>query len=138
MKIEGVAKNTPIVQSDSGPGNQSPTAYRFDLIPPEVLFALANVFADGAKKYGEENWRGISCTDNLNKCLIHIFAFLAGDCQDIHLEHALTRLTFAIAKYYEGGDLTKVSKHYFKRARGLSAAMRKQIQNLNERRQRHD
>lgn len=29
---------------------------RFDLIPGEALFAVADVFARGAKKYGDRNW----------------------------------------------------------------------------------
>ena len=78
-------------------GLQSPTHYRFDLMDPEAMFALGKVLHEGAEKYGTDNWKHIPCKNHLNKALIHIYAFLSGDTQDEHLEHAFTRLMMAIA-----------------------------------------
>jgi hypothetical protein len=95
-KIVGVGEEAPTVVNEKG-GKQSKLDYRFDLIDPPAAFALAHVLAIGAEKYGEQNWRNITLEDNLNHALMHIFAYLAGDTQDDHLEHALCRLHFALA-----------------------------------------
>ena len=90
--------DSAIVPADAGcVGLQSPTHYRFDLMDPEAMFALGKVLYEGAEKYGTDNWRHIPCKNHLNKALIHIYAFLSGDTQDEHLEHAFTRLMMAIA-----------------------------------------
>lgn len=90
--------DSEIVPAEEGClGNQSPTHYRFDLMDPEAMFALGKVLHEGAEKYGEANWRHIPRRNHLNKALIHIYAYLAGDTQDDHLEHAFTRLMMAIA-----------------------------------------
>lgn len=64
--------------------------------PPAVL-------APGAVKYGEDNWRKIPAKDHLNHALTHVFAFLAGDGQDDHLEHAACRMMMALEIKITGG-----------------------------------
>lgn len=53
--------------------------------------------SEGAAKYGRNNWRRISYEDNINHAITHLMALLIDDDQDDHLEHALTRLAFAVA-----------------------------------------
>lgn len=90
--------DSEIVPAEEGcKGLQSPTHYRFDLMDANAMFALGKVLDEGAKKYGVDNWRSIPTNNHLNKALIHIYAYLAHDTQDEHLEHAFTRLMMALA-----------------------------------------
>jgi hypothetical protein len=93
--IQGVAEEET-VSNDQG-GKQSKLEYRFDLIDPKAIFALAQVMHEGAQKYEKDNWRKISAESHLNHALSHIYAHLAGDKQDNHLSHAFTRLMMAYA-----------------------------------------
>ena len=77
-------------------GSQSDIPVRFDLIDANAMFAMAAVLDQGAKKYGEDNWRLIPVKDHLNHLLMHTFAYLAGDETDEHLSHILCRATFAL------------------------------------------
>lgn len=90
-----VGKDLNTVVNKQG-GAQSEVFYRFDLIDAPALFTLAKVLDEGAKKYGENNWRKIGSQDHINHALIHLYAYLAGDNQDEHLEHAFTRIMFAL------------------------------------------
>lgn len=66
---------------------------RFDLLPMEGLLAAAKIAYEGAKKYGEENWRqGMPCKTMLNHALKHITQYLLGDETEEHLAHAAWRL----------------------------------------------
>lgn len=80
-----------------GGGKQSETFCRMDLIDSFAILSLASVLKEGCDKYGEDNWRSISVADHINKALIHLYMFLAGDKGDDHLEHAFTRLMMAVA-----------------------------------------
>lgn len=91
-----VGPDAPTVVNERG-AKQAASPYRFDLIPPEALFALAEVLAQGAAKYGEWNWRGLTINDQLNHLLVHVYAYLAGDPSDDHLAHALCRAVFALS-----------------------------------------
>jgi len=70
-------------------GKQSKLEYRFDLIDPKSLFALANVLHTGEQEYGKDNWRNIDTESHLNHAISHIYAYLAGDKQDDHLSHGV-------------------------------------------------
>lgn len=98
-EIPGVAENET-VSNESG-GKQSKLEYRFDLIDPKSLFAIAKVMHEGAQKYEPDNWRKISVNDHLNHAISHIYAYLAGDKQDDHMEHAATRLLMGVAIHLE-------------------------------------
>lgn len=93
--IPGIGPDEPTVTNEHG-AKQSALPYRFDLVPPRAAFALAEVMAQGAKRYAKDNWRGIALDDHLNHALAHIFGYMAGDRSDPHLEHALTRLAMAV------------------------------------------
>lgn len=93
--IEGVGPDAPVVTNAQG-GKQSDSPYRCDLLPPEAVLKVARVLKHGADKYGPNNWRKLSENDHLNHAIAHIFARLAGDTQDDHLEHAACRLLMAL------------------------------------------
>jgi Domain of unknown function (DUF5664) len=76
---------------------QSALPYRFDLIDGPALFKMAEVLDAGARKYGQDNWRGLPVRDHLNHLIAHAYAWLAGDTSDDHLSHVLCRATFAQA-----------------------------------------
>lgn len=92
--IAGVGPDAPISVNEAG-AKQSHSPYRVDLIPPLALLDVAAILEHGARKYGENNWRGIPVNDHLNHALVHIFAHLSGDTQDNHLGHAACRLLMA-------------------------------------------
>jgi|GEM_PF-2393797 len=77
---------------------QSAVNYRYDLLDPFALAAVAQIAHKGAAKYGENNWHGIPLHSHLNHCLAHIYAYLAGDLGEPHLQHALCRMVFAVGK----------------------------------------
>jgi hypothetical protein len=74
------------------------------------MFALAKVMYNGAKKYEKDNWRGLTLEDHLNHALAHIYAHLAGDAQDDHLEHAFCRLMMAVGVQHN--EQPDPNKHY--------------------------
>lgn len=78
-------------------GKQSELHWRFDLMDPDALFALAGILDHGERKYGAENWRRIGVESHLNHALVHIYAYLLGNDEDDHLGHAFCRLMMAKA-----------------------------------------
>ena len=68
---------------------------RMDLIPADVLLQASATLSEGADKYGEWNWKGITVEDNLNHALTHVYRYLDGDNSEPHLVHAICRLMFA-------------------------------------------
>lgn len=91
---------------------------RFELIPPELLFAVARVLTFGAEKYSDRNWEsGMSWGRVFGATMRHLWAwwggqgpttksFLFGDFDHetgfSHLWHAACCITFLIA--YEERD----------------------------------
>lgn len=66
---------------------------RYDLISPIALRRLAETYAEGAKKYGPNNWlKGIPVSDLLNHALRHINLWMSDDCTEDHLAHAVWNL----------------------------------------------
>lgn len=102
--LDGIGPDQPIVTNEFG-GQQSEVPYRFDLLDSRAMFALASILHYGAdiRGYPEGNWRLIPAKDNVNHALIHIMAWLDGDTQDKHLEHAFCRLMFALGVELQGG-----------------------------------
>lgn len=74
---------------------------RFDLITPIGLRRLAETYAEGAKKYSENNWlKGIPSSDLFNHAVRHLYLWLAGDTSEDHLAHATWNI-FAIMHFEE-------------------------------------
>lgn len=94
-QVDGVGPDAPVTTNEVG-GKQSVAPYACELLPPRAVLAVARVMGEGAEKYERDNWRKISRSDHLRKALTHVFAWLAGDRQDDHLEHAATRLLMAL------------------------------------------
>lgn len=77
---------------------------RYDLIPPEFITALAEVFTFGAQKYTPNNWKGFTPEQQeeiKGSLLRHIYAYLEGEENDpesglSHLAHAGCNLAFMI------------------------------------------
>jgi hypothetical protein len=102
--IEGVGQDAPIVTLPGG-GKQSEVPARMDLIDGHAIIALGRVLKEGAEKYPENNWRKIPTISHLNKALIHIYSFIAGDTQDNHLDHAFCRMMMAVATTVRSGPI---------------------------------
>lgn len=94
--------DAPVVENEHG-GRQSDTGLRLDLNDPAAWMALGRVLHQGAEKYGVDNWRKIGTRSHLNHVLVHIAAYLQGDTQDDHLEHAHCRMMMALAMELQGG-----------------------------------
>jgi hypothetical protein len=94
--INGVGPDSPIATNEQG-GMQSDLPYRCDLLDAESILRLAAVLKRGAERYTPNNWRKIDCNSHLNHALVHIFAYMAGDTQDDHLDHAFCRMMMAMA-----------------------------------------
>lgn len=77
---------------------------RYDLIPPEFIREVAEVFTFGANKYTPDNWKGFTPEQQeeiKGSLLRHIYAYLEGEENDpesglSHLAHAGCNLAFMI------------------------------------------
>jgi hypothetical protein len=59
---------------------------RYDLISPIALEAVARIYAEGAKKYGDYNWeKGFSISDLMNHGIRHYNLYMRGDRSEDHL-----------------------------------------------------
>jgi len=59
---------------------------RFDLIPVEALYRLAQHYSNGAKKYGQDNWRkGLPIERCYSSALRHLYQYRMGDISEDHL-----------------------------------------------------
>lgn len=66
---------------------------RYDLISPHILQALAETYAEGAAKYGDDNWlKGIPSKDLMNHAMRHLVLWQLGDTTEDHLAHAMWNL----------------------------------------------
>ena len=84
---------------------------RMDLVPPEFLFATADILAFGAGKYAPRNWeKGMAWGRPFGALMRHMWAWWRGDACDpetgkSHLWHAACCLAFLIAYEARGiGD----------------------------------
>jgi len=78
---------------------RSPAAdhVRYDLISPIALRALAETYAEGALKYGDNNWlKGFPAHDVLNHALNHLELWKLGDKSEPHLAHAMWNIATLI------------------------------------------
>ena len=87
-----------VVEYETGSVRSSEAeGYRYDLISPIGLAAVARTCHEGAEKYGPHNWElGQPVSDILNHAIKHIYQYLAGDRSEDHLGHAAWNLLAAI------------------------------------------
>lgn len=104
--VSGLGPDAPVTTNENG-GRQSHLPYRIELLPPRATFAVGKVLKHGAEKYGVDNWHAISTDEHLSHVLSHIFAYLAGDKSDDHLEHAACRAMMALEIQERGGPTAK-------------------------------
>jgi hypothetical protein len=75
---------------------------QMDLIPPEVMFAMADILTRGATKYPSRNWeQGMRWGRVFAALMRHLWAWWANKGPDpefglSHLHHALACLTFLV------------------------------------------
>ncbi len=79
---------------------------RMDLVPPDALKALAEVYTKGAEKYAARNWeKGLDWSECYGSLLRHANAWNTGEDRDeesgqLHMAHvawnAMALLTFAL------------------------------------------
>lgn len=103
---DDVGPNAPVETNALG-AKQSRSPFALDVVP-RALIEVGRVFYRGEAKYergpqlvGAENWRGITARMHVRHAVNHVFAWLAGDRSDDHLEHAAARLLMAIEKEHE-------------------------------------
>lgn len=104
-QIPGVGQDAPVETNANG-GRQSASPYFFRGLPPLALVVVAKIMKDAAAKYEDpgnvyvdptdRNWHKIEPWEHEEHALQHMIAHLAGDTQDDHLGHALTRLMMAV------------------------------------------
>lgn len=100
--VDGLGPDAQVGVNERG-GKQSVVPYRLDLLPPHATLAVGAVLKYGADKYGEDNWHAISTREHLAHMLAHVFAWLAHDKSDEHLEHAACRALMALEIEKRGG-----------------------------------
>lgn len=62
---------------------------RYDLLSPVVMMSMAGVFAEGASKYGDNNYqKGFQFSNLLSHAMQHLMMFMLGDKSENHLTHA--------------------------------------------------
>lgn len=87
---------------------------RYDLIPPHALRRVADLYARGASKYGENNWqKGIPTQQMLASAMRHLEAWRCGEGDEDHLA-AVVWNVLAIMQYEHDGQSTPV---YFRACR---------------------
>jgi hypothetical protein len=91
---------------------------RMELIPPEAMFALADILTSGAEKYGDRNWEmGMGWSRVFGGCMRHAWCWFGGkgparrsfifEDADLetgrsHLWHLMTGVAFLVV-YEERG-----------------------------------
>lgn len=79
---------------DSGQRREFPTGSvrdvrdgkgRFDLLPCHAIYRIARHFEEGAKKYGDDNWRkGQPLRQYIDSAMRHLFRYLEGHRDEPH------------------------------------------------------
>ncbi len=74
---------------------------RYDLLPVHAIHRLALHFQNGAKKYGDNNWRkGINLRRYVSSALRHIFKYMSGIRDEDHLAAAAWNIMCLIETEY--------------------------------------
>lgn len=85
----------------------SSEGFEFSLLPPSVLLVLAGVYAEGAAKYGRDNYlKGIPFSNLFNHGVMHLLKWQMRDTSENHLSHALWNfITLLLFTQSERNDL---------------------------------
>lgn len=85
---------------------------RVELIPPEVILGLGEIFTIGAQEYGEYNWeKGLKWQDLIGAAMRHLLKWCSGETLDRksrkhHLLHCMANLCmlYMYQQYNMGED----------------------------------
>lgn len=97
-----VPKHEVPVAEQSGGAKADTGKARYDLIPPEALEALAELYSIGAVKYGDRNWeKGLSWGRVFAALMRHAWKWWRGETYDpVDKQHHMIALAWgAIALY---------------------------------------
>lgn len=103
----GRPTNDDALLDEGGLANREP--YRFDMVPPKILMAMAMVMSEGSKDHIPGGWRRIPTDQHIGRAMGHIVRFMQGEEGENHLAHAACRLAFAIE--LGGGENTNQVMH---------------------------
>lgn len=113
-----MAVSTEVRSVSSTGGEKGVKAERYDLIPVEALDVLARVYAFGAEKYADHNWRkGYEWGKSYAAAMRHMTAFWRGETHDPesglpHLAHAMFHMAALLTWLEEGGELGEFDDRY--------------------------
>lgn len=88
-------EETIITDSQTG-GKKGAKLARFDLIPPDALWQVAEHYGRGASKYIDRNWElGVDWSLNFSALMRHAWAFWNGSSLDAETDtHHLAAVVF--------------------------------------------
>ena len=79
-----IGSNKIVYKSGASRNNIGKT--RLDLIPPEALEELGEVFGEGAVRHGDENWKkGMPNSVVINHMMRHLLLYMKGDRDEPHM-----------------------------------------------------
>lgn len=87
---------------------------RMELIPPKALVAIGEIMTMGAKKYGANNWQGVSIDRYVGALIRHLVKYMENkdskdpDSELSHMKHVLTNAAFIVA--LEDKELNNTNK----------------------------
>ena len=81
---EDIGSNKIVYKSGASRNDIGKT--RLDLIPPEALEELGEVFGEGAVRHGDENWKkGMPNSVVINHMMRHLLLYMKGDRDEPHM-----------------------------------------------------
>lgn len=95
--MNGLTDNEAVTTNETG-GIQHERPFRSEALFFRALLAVSKVRYEAVVKrgYDDDNYKLIPIREHLGRALTHLFAYMAGDKSNEHLEHAATRILMAL------------------------------------------